>query len=316
MLDFTVAIPTYNGAERLPQVLEKVRSQIQTESLKWEVIVIDNNSSDNTEEIIENYQETWPRSIPLRYWFEKKQGLAFARQRAIQEARGTYVAFLDDDNLPNSDWVKSAHSFAEQHPHAGAISGQIHAQFEVEPPADFKRIQAFLAIREHGSQPFLFKPQDLRLPPGAGLVIRKQAWIESVPKNPGVIGNTGQSLARGDDYEPLLYMHKEGWEIWYNPDMHLDHVIPHWRLEKDYLFSLARCCGLATCKLLMINAKPWQKPWLITRTILGNSHRIVRHLWKYKGQLKTDLIPAFEYQFYWASLNSPFLLFSGSKTKS
>lgn len=308
MLDFTVAIPTYNGAERLPQVLEKVRSQIQTESLKWEVIVIDNNSSDNTEEIIENYQETWPRSIPLKYVLESEQGAAFARLRAVKEAKGEYIAFLDDDNWPEPNWLISAYSFCKEHPQAGAIGGQIHANYEIPPPENFKPIEPFLAIREHGSQPFRFDAANLRLPPAASLIVRKQAWQESVPPRPSLTGKLPGLLIQGDDYEPLLYLHKHGWEIWYNPEMHTYHQIPKWRLEKDYLLKLAQGCGLATCKLLMINAKPWQKPWIIARTTLGNSCRMLRHLWKYKGQLKTDLISTFEYQFYWASLNSIFLL--------
>lgn len=56
MLDFTVAIPTYNGANRLPLVLEKLRSQINTENISWEVIIVDNNSSDNTSKIVQDYQ--------------------------------------------------------------------------------------------------------------------------------------------------------------------------------------------------------------------------------------------------------------------
>ncbi|MDE5098657.1 MAG: glycosyltransferase, partial [Trichodesmium sp. St16_bin4-tuft] len=55
MIDFTIAIPTYNGAEKLPLVLEKLNSQINTEKLSWEVIVVDNNSQDNTEQVIREY---------------------------------------------------------------------------------------------------------------------------------------------------------------------------------------------------------------------------------------------------------------------
>lgn len=307
MVDITVAIPTYNGEKRLPNVLEKLRSQINTEQINWEILIVDNNSKDDTAKIIQNYQLNWPNHIPLKYSFESEQGAAFARLRAVREANGELIGFLDDDNLPAEDWVIQAYKFAKNHPKAGAFGGQIHGKFEVQPPENFERIQAFLAIREHGSTPHLFDPDNLRLPPAASLIVRKKAWCESVPSRPKLSGKLPGLMVQGDDYEPLLYIHKAGWEIWYHPDLHTYHQIPHWRLEKDYLLSISRGCGLATCQLRMINAEPWQKPILIARTFLGNARRVLLHYIKYQGQLKTDLIAACEMEFFWGSLISPFL---------
>jgi hypothetical protein len=110
----------------------------------------------------------------------------------------------------------------------------------------------------------------------------------------------------GEDYEPLLYMHKAGWEIWYNPALHTHHQIPRHRLERDYLLSVARACGLATCQLRLINATNWQKPIVIARTLLGNLRRVVGQFIKYRGQVRTDLIAACELEFFWGSLMSAF----------
>ncbi len=63
------------------------------------MIVVDNNSTDITAEIVESYQPNWPQSVPLRYAFAPKQGAAFARQRAVEKAKGEFIGFLDDDNL-------------------------------------------------------------------------------------------------------------------------------------------------------------------------------------------------------------------------
>jgi glycosyltransferase involved in cell wall biosynthesis len=107
MVDFTVVIPTYNGEKRLPQLLERLReagrshsvkSQTNTEQFSWEILVVDNNSKDNTAKVVQEYQANWPDTYPLRYSFEAEQGAAFARQRAIKEARGELIGFLDDDN--------------------------------------------------------------------------------------------------------------------------------------------------------------------------------------------------------------------------
>ncbi|MEH2338386.1 hormogonium polysaccharide biosynthesis glycosyltransferase HpsE [Nostoc sp.] len=305
-LDFTVAIPTYNGAKRLPQVLDFLLKQTGIEKLNWEIIIIDNNSHDNTKEVIEHYQKIYSQNICLRYFFEKKQGIPFARMRAISEARGDLIAFVDDDNLLASDWILESYSFGKEHPQAGAWSGQIHGDFEVKPPENFERIQAFLAIREHGSNPHLFDAANLRLPPGAALVVRKQVWCENVPQRSTLSGKLPGIFVQGDDYEALLYIHYGGWQIWYNPSMHTYHQIPHWRLERDYLLTLARGCGLCIFQLRLINAKNSQKPIILVKTILGNLHRILQHLIKYRGQLKSNLIVIFEINFYLASMMSPF----------
>ncbi|MDP5337299.1 MAG: hormogonium polysaccharide biosynthesis glycosyltransferase HpsE [Nodularia sp. (in: cyanobacteria)] len=304
--DFTVAIPTYNGAERLPQILERLLNQTGVQHLNWEIVIIDNNSSDHTSEVISNYQKIFSPKSPLKYFLEPQQGAAYARLRAVREARGEIVTFLDDDNLPAPDWLAAAYTFGVEHPQAGAWSGQIHGEFEVKPPENFKKIQRFLAIREDGGEPSLFEPDKLRLPPGAALVVRKKAWSDNVPQKPKLSGKLPGVFVQGDDYEPLLHIHNAGWEIWYNPAMHTYHQIPHWRLERDYLLKLARGCGLCVFQLRLINAKNWEKPIILIRTILGNLRRILKHFIKHHKELKIDITLLFEMEFYLGSMLSPF----------
>lgn len=304
-LDVTVAIPTYNGASRLPELIERLLNQTGVENINWEIIIVDNNSHDNTCELINKYQENWYHKFSLRYIFELKQGAAFARLTAVNEAKGKLVAFLDDDNLPAPDWLIQAYQFADDYPQAGAWSGQIHGSYEIEPPDEFERIQAFLAIREHGDKPFVFDADNLRLPPAAALIIRKEVWCAHVPSQPKLTGKLPGLLVQGDDYEPLLYIHNAGWQIWYNPAMHTYHQIPRWRFELDYLKSLARGCGLCICQLRLINAKKSQHSIIMLRTFIGNLRRLLQHLIKYKNELKYDTIFIFEMEFYLGSMLSP-----------
>ncbi|KYC39424.1 glycosyl transferase [Scytonema hofmannii PCC 7110] len=305
MLNFTVAIPTYNGANRLPQLLERLFNQSGVEDLNWEILIIDNNSSDRTSEIIQTLQKN-NIGYQLRYYLETEQGAAFARLRAVREAQGELIGFLDDDNLPAPDWIAQAVAFGKEYPQAGAWGGQIHGEYEVQPPENFKRIQSFLAIRERGEKPNLYDPVNLSLPPAAAVVIRKQAWLDNVPNRPALSGKVPGLMIQGDDYEPLLYIHKAGWQIWYNPAMHTHHQIPYWRLEKDYLLALARGCGLCVCQLRLFNAKNWQKPIIFVKTIVGNFRRIVQHFLKYRGGFKKDIIANCEMEFYLSSMISPF----------
>ncbi len=318
-VDLTVAIPTFNGESRLPKLLERLGTQINTEHLNWEIIIVDNNSTDNTAKVVQEYQKTWQKPYPLKYCLEAKQGAAFARIRAIKEAQGVWVGFLDDDVLPAPDWVAAAHSFSLLHPQMGAYGGQIHAEFEVKPPDNIKRLQSFLAIRERGETAHLYNPDQLVLPPSAALVVRKQAWCETVPARPILTGRTQATILSGEDFEALLYMNKAGWEIWYNPAMHTYHQIPPQRLEKDNLLSLIRGSTLCICYLRMIKPKLWQKPIIFFKIMLGSLRRLILHLIKYRGQVQTDLIAACEMEFHLSSFASPFyclktLTFNNKKT--
>ena len=309
MVDITIAIPTYNGAQRLPRVLERLRSQTQTEHISWEVIVIDNNSSDDTHAVVKQHQQTWPADFPLRYVFEAKQGLAYARQCGVEAAAGNWVGFLDDDTAPDETWVSAAYSFGQAHPKAGAYGGQIHAEFETPPPKDFNRIQSFLAIKNLGPTPRLYQPETLNLPPGAGLVICKQAWLNCVP------AQLQRTTRGGNDFEISIRMHRQDWEIWYNPNMHIYHYIPQKRLEREALISLSHTVGTCICELRLINVKALQKPVIIGRILIGNLRRIVFHLLKYRLQIKHDVVLMCELVFFIGGLMSPFYLLKKNLAK-
>ena len=143
------------------------------------------------------------------------------------------------------------------------------------------------------------------MPPGAALVVRKEAWQASVPKRLRLIGRVNGAMLSGEDYEALLHMHHGGWEIWYNPDMHSDHQIPAHRLERDYLLSLSRGCGLCICSLQMLRVAPWRAPFVILRMTLGNIKRLVMHRLKHGSINQTDLVTECERAFHVSSLMSP-----------
>lgn len=306
MLDFSVVIATYNGANRVGTVLERLRSQHSTHAFTWEVVVVDNNSVDNTSAAIAAYQADFP--VSLRYVFEAQQGLAFARSRGIREAQGRWVAFLDDDNLPAEDWLFQAHQFTQAHPHIGAFNGQIHAAYEVEPPPDVKKVAVFLAIVERGSTPHRY---DRVLPPGAGLVVKRQVWLDHVPQNLVLVGRTSAAMLASEDIEAILHIQKAGWEIWYNPEMHLDHQIPAWRTERSYLLKLVRGMGLARHHIRMMRWQRWQRPAITLMYGLNDVKNIL--LFKLKRHDLRDLRLACEWELLISSLISPLYLWRHAK---
>ncbi|MEC4816578.1 MAG: hormogonium polysaccharide biosynthesis glycosyltransferase HpsE, partial [Scytonema sp. PMC 1069.18] len=297
-MDLTIAIPTYNGESRLPELLNRLYKQVETETFTWEIIIVDNNSTDNTAQLIKTYQEKWQQHFPLKYCFEARQGAAYARQRAVEEAKGELIGFLDDDNYPLFNWVAQAYEFGQKYPQAGAYGSQIHPNWEVEPPKDFHRIAPFLAITERGNKPLLYQPHKKLLPPSAGLVVRRQAWLENVPSRCILTGRVTGNMLTSEDIEMLSYIQKGGWEIWYNPEMEIYHQIPHWRLEREYLLPFFRGIGLSRCVTRMINVKPWAKPIVFLAYVVNDLRKIIFHLLKYRFRVKTDLVTACEMQLF------------------
>ncbi len=306
--EFTVAIPTYNGASRLPELLERLYNQIGTEDFSWEIIVVDNNSTDNTSEIIQSYQETWQRPYPLKYYFEAKQGAAYARKRAIEVASGSLIGFLDDDNYPVTNWVAAAYAFSQKYSRAGAYGSQIHPAWEVKPPENFDKISPFLAITERGNIPLLYDARKNLLPPAAGIVIRRQAWLKSVPYQPILTGRTANSMLTSEDLEMLSYIQKAGWEIWYNPEMEIYHQISQFRLQKEYLIPFFRGIGLSRYVTRMVNIQPLYRPFVFLAYLINDIRKLILHLIKYGNRVNKDLVASCEMQLFISSLISPFYL--------
>ena len=303
--DFTIAICTYDGAQRIPAVLDRLRQQFGTQNLRWEVFVIDNNSSDATADIVKQYQQNWPSDVPLRYFFEKRQGAAYARQLAMKQARSELVGFLDDDNLPADDWVVAAYQFGQDHPHVGAYGSQIHGQFEGSLPEDFHRIQSFFALTQRGEEAHVYQPRLRVLPPSAGLVVRRLAWLNNVPEQLILTGRHDEQMLTGEDLEAIAHIRRGNWEIWHNPAMKVWHHIPARRLQRSYLLPFFRGIGLSRHVTRMVNTPMWQRPFMFWLYVASDLHKALHHLLTYRTLLKTHIVSACELEFYLCSLISP-----------
>lgn len=309
MSDFTVVICTYNGEQHLPAVMERLCAQKTLGDFVWQILVVDNNSQDGTAAVVQRYQRDQPHRI--RYEFEPRQGLAYARRRAMQKIDSPWVGFLDDDTLPSANWVQLAYDFARQHPRAGAFGSRILGQFEVTPPPNFHRIAACLAIIDRGDRVFQYSPTRGVLPAGAGMVIRTAVWHQCIPEVPLLPGVCGASLAtKGEDVESLSYIRKSGYAIWYNPAMLLWHQIPKERLSRSYLKRLFQGIGLSRYPLRMLNYPPGQRPLMTLAHGVNDGCRLIKYVWlNWRSLLQQDLVIESEWILHWSSFISPLSFF-------
>jgi glycosyltransferase involved in cell wall biosynthesis len=299
-MDFTVAICTFNGAKRLPNVLDRLQEQVSTDFL-WEIILIDNASTDDTATIIRSYQDGWRLSAPLRYCVEPKQGLTYARRCAFEAAKSGIIGFLDDDNWPDSQWVSNAYSFSCKYPKAGAYGSYIYPIFESEPPPGFDRISFYFALRTEEAvycynDRYRYQFRKL-FPPGAGIVIRKSAWLDSVPQEQAIVGVKGASLStKSEDVELLSYLFYKGYQIWHNPMMKIGHYIPHDRLQVDYLKRFFQGIGYSRYITRMQAYGKFHQLFLIPFYLIIDIVKIVNFYLKNYRLINSDIVITAEWQ--------------------
>jgi len=237
----SLIICTYNGAKLLPATISFILKQEFPEPIPWEVIFIDNASSDNTVKVIEG---NWEGPIHMRIVHEPEPGLVHARQRGIAEARYEYLSFIDDDNWIDPDWISQVYRFFEMHDRAGICGGKNTAVFETDPPAWFSEIQGNFAVGRQGeitsditdSRGYVW---------GAGMSLRKSVMetILAGGFKSALTGRKGKELLAGEDTELAFAFRLAGWQIWYCQELGLQHYIPESRFSWPYLIRLYRGFG-------------------------------------------------------------------------
>lgn len=235
-----VVICTYNNAVMLDGALARLAAQNGIEGECWSCLVVDNNCSDNTADVVQRYIAE--EKIPgLRIVPEPEQGLTPARLRGVRSSSAPWIAFVDDDCFLRPDWIANAVAFAASHPAAGAFGGKVALDWEVEPPSYARAFTYCFAEQDHGDTerkvPFLA---------GAGLVVNRTAltacgWSEG----PLVADRVGKSLVSGGDVEIALRIAGSGREMWYVPQCELHHQIPARRTTLHYMVSMNRNLGIS-----------------------------------------------------------------------
>lgn len=262
----TIAICTYNGATRIGGVLRALAAQTRPE-LMCEVLVVDNASTDGTGDtsgrLIRELLAGGGRVVP-----EPLAGLSHARACAAREARGEIICFLDDDNLPDPDFVEQAVAAFRSHPQAGAVGGRVLPQWDSPPTPLAEAVAPFaLAICDQGPN-----PRRLDDPAGgivgAGLCIRTDL-LRRIFASPALASSVtdrkGSNLISGGDLAICILARKTGWETWYIPSIQIRHCLPPGRMEKKYLLRLYEGIGRGQAALRGIYDWKARTPlaWLI-----------------------------------------------------
>jgi glycosyltransferase involved in cell wall biosynthesis len=226
----SVLICTYNRAKTLGAAVESLAVQSLPESLAWEIVIVDNNSTDQTRQVVEDLQRKHPERI--RYVLERQQGISNARNAGIKAARGEIMVFLDDDETATPDWVQNLTANL----HSGEWAG---AGGRVLPPVNFTP-PSWLAIKNSfASGPLAafdlgLDPGQLNEPAfGANMAFRKEVFDRFGGFRTD-LGRSGNSMISNEDTEFGRRLMTAGLRLRYEPSAVTYHPVEESRLKKQY----------------------------------------------------------------------------------
>lgn len=246
-LDATVLICTYNRADRLAETLEGL-SRTET-TLRWNVIVVDNNSTDHTRQVVVSRAERYP--VRLQYLFEPRQGKSNALNTGIENTRATVLAFTDDDVRVAPGWLEAACRPILNDPSIDYTGGPVRPIWEGPCPAWLDRTRSdlwgTLAILDYGTEPFIFEDRR-RVPLGANMAVRS-SLVDRIGGFDPQLGRSGSLLLGQEQAEFFCRSRAAGARGRYVPAMSIHHHVPASRLTREYFRRWWYWKGVSKCRL-------------------------------------------------------------------
>lgn len=229
----SVAICTLDRALSLRRTLGSLAECVPPRGEKWEVVVVDNGSTDGTSSVLEEFAT----SLPIRRIFEGTRGLSIARNAAVNAVRGEYLLWTDDDCVLDRNWLVAYASAIARWPNAAIFGGPIVVRFEGNPPVWLTRISsrigAAYAAHDLGPEPVALSVEANRLPFGANYVVRTKEQ-RRVLYDARLGRGTALPMRIGEESEVLRDLLRTAEGRWV-PDAIVTHCIPPERQTLRYL---------------------------------------------------------------------------------
>jgi len=238
--DVSIIVCTYNRSANLPECISCLAGQRDVESLAWEVLIVDNNSSDDTRVVVEDLMAQHP-GLAMRYLFEGEQGLSAARNAGICGTSGNWYIFIDDDIRVTPDWLHSMAS-ALQDNDADAVGGRIHLEKRLPIPAWIRPdMYGFLGYQDFGEESRQLDPAK-QLPYGGNMGFHRRV-AERIGLFDTGFGRKGEGKKREEllKGEETHYFHRltdDGGSVFYAAGGLVYHRIEAFQLRKRYFRTI------------------------------------------------------------------------------
>jgi glycosyltransferase involved in cell wall biosynthesis len=214
-MKISVIVPTYNRAKILSMAVESLIKQ-DFNKLNYEIVIVDNNSTDNTKEVAEKYQKENPDTV-IRYVFEPSQGLVFARHAGVRESKYDVLSFTDDDGILSPKWLNEIARLFEMNREVVAVAGKILIKWDETPPQWVISYERLLGKLDYGDKIRIEKGLNIN---GGNFSIRKEVLLQLGGFNPDQIG---EWLIGDGEVGLCRKIHNAGYLIGWAPEALMEH---------------------------------------------------------------------------------------------
>jgi glycosyltransferase involved in cell wall biosynthesis len=231
MVRISAVICTLNRASYLVKAMESLVNQTYPKEY-YEIIVVDNGSTDNTREVAEQFSQF----ARIRYIYEPVKGLSQARNTGWQAASGKYVAYLDDDAIACPHWLeKMMEAFETAEPRPASVGGKAVPLWESERPAWLEdRMLGAYAIVDWGDRARFLKPSSPEHHVGCNVAYSREV-LEGCGGFNVNLGRKGRNLLSNDENLIRQYIDSHGLGIYYDPEIIVEHLVPKERLTRRFM---------------------------------------------------------------------------------
>lgn len=237
---FSFITCTYNRDKYIGQTLQSVCDQKYPDN-NYEIIVIDNNSTDNTASICEEFRAEYPNKN-FRYFKEMNQGLSFALNRGIKEAQGEYLIFVDDDETIIPEHLERLDNHLRTYPEAVLCGTPVIPVYEIPEPKWMSRFTQRL-IGGYFDQGKEVKILEAKNYPGTGHTIIKKELYERYGNYNTELGRKGTSLIGAEDKDMFNRLKNNNIICYYLPDIPIYHHIPPNKMTDEFFHKLTYSIG-------------------------------------------------------------------------
>ncbi|MES1222041.1 MAG: glycosyltransferase, partial [Bacteroidota bacterium] len=236
----SVIICSYNRADYIVNAIDSLFHQSQPHQ-DYEVIVVDNNSSDNTPQLCKEYISSH-KGYNIIYITETQQGASFARNTGAAIAKGEFLAFMDDDAIAEKDFIERIWKFFEKYPDANGLGGRITPKYiPAEPKWMSHYVSSLVGNFDYSDTLEIFKPG--KYPLESNMVVRKKDFELVGGFNTALPGVKGTLRIGGEGKDFFLKLQGRGAVIYYDPLLKVQHVVEVKKLNREYLYRIASGIG-------------------------------------------------------------------------
>lgn len=227
----SATICSYNRARFIVDTVESIFNQDFPKEW-YEVIVVDNNSSDDTLVLLQQYKDAHP-DYNFRFVTEPNQGVAYTRNRCALEAQGEIVAYLDDDSKAQPGWLKQTVDFFDARPEVQSTGGRIIPYFLTGIP-DWYSKYFFGLVGRFDQGDDVKQLTGARYPCGANMAFRKQVF-EQVGMFNTALGRSGNGLLANEEKDIYMRILGHSGKVYYLPGVEVLHAVEANKFDADYV---------------------------------------------------------------------------------